>query len=105
MRALAHIQPPLHVHAVGDQFIDLRKQRFRVHHDAIAYGTPHPRMENAAGDLVEDERRVTDMHRVTRVGAALIANNPIGFLGQNIHQLAFAFIAPLCTHYHNSARR
>ena len=52
-------------------------------------------MENSARNLVEDERLVADVHGVAGVGAALIANYPVGALREDVNELALAFVPPL----------
>ena len=105
MGALAHVQPPLHVHTIGDQLVDFREQRLRVHDHAVADRTPHAGVQDAARDLVQHERFVPDMHGVAGIRPALIAHHPIGLLGEDIHQLALPLVAPLGTHYHHRTCR
>jgi hypothetical protein len=52
-------------------------------------------MENSARDLMKDERLVPDLDGVPGVGAALIANYPVGALRENINELALALVSPL----------
>jgi hypothetical protein len=40
-----------------------------------------------------------DHHRVARVVAALITDNHVGFVAQQVNDLCLAFIAPLNTYY------
>ncbi len=55
VRAVAHIQPALHIHAVGDQLVDLGEQRVGIEHDAVADRAPHTGVHDPARNLVEDE--------------------------------------------------
>src|SRR4029077_19295839 len=53
------------------------------------------RVKDAGGDLVQHERAVGRVHCVARVGATLVADYERRVLGERIHHLAFALIAPL----------
>jgi hypothetical protein len=52
-------------------------------------------MEYSAWDLVQHERVVPDVNGVSGVRSSLIANHPIGPLGQNVDELSLAFVPPL----------
>jgi hypothetical protein len=52
-------------------------------------------VQNPARNLVEHERLVADMYGVPGVGSALIANYPIGALGEDVDELALALVPPL----------
>ena len=47
------------------------------------------------GNLAQDELGVADDHRMPGIGAALVAHDQVGPLGQHVHQLALSFVAPL----------
>ena len=95
VRAVAHVEATLHVDAVAHELVDLREQRLRIEHHAVADRAAHPGMQDAARDLVEDERRIADVDRVAGVRAALVAHHPVGALGEHVHELALALVAPL----------
>src|SRR5262245_4285405 len=95
MGALADVQPTFDVDAVADESVDLGKQRFRVEHHAIAERATHAFVEDAAGDLVEDEAHVAQVDRVACVRAALVPDDPVRALGEDIDELAFPLVAPL----------
>ena len=95
MRAVAHVESPLDVDAVADELVDLGEQRLGIEHDAVADRAAHARVQNAARNLVQHERRVADVDRVAGVRAALIAHDPIGALGEDVDELALPLVAPL----------
>src|SRR5450759_2073209 len=95
MGAIAHIQASLNVDAIRNELVYLREQRLDVQNDSIANRTTYARVENSARNLVEDERLVADVHGVAGIGAALIANYPVGALREDINELALAFVSPL----------
>ena len=95
VRAIADVQPALDVDPVRDQLVDLREQRLDVEHHSVADRAPHAGVQNSARDLVEHERLVADVHGVAGVGAALVANDPVRALGEDINELALAFVSPL----------
>jgi hypothetical protein len=95
MGAVAHIEPSRHVHAVGDQLLDLVEKRIGVEHDSVTNGAPHPRVKDAAWDLMEHERATADRHGVPGIRAALVSHDPIGALRDHVDELPFALVAPL----------
>ena len=103
MRAVAHVEPALHVDAIGDQLVDLGEQRLGIEHDAVSDRAAHSRMQNAARDLVEHEGFLADLNGVAGVRAALVAHHPVGALGENVDELSLAFVAPLRTDDDDSA--
>ena len=54
--------------------------------------------QDAGGDQVQDIFLALDMDGMAGVVAALGADDDVRLLGQNINDLAFAFIAPLGAH-------
>ena len=95
VRAIAHIEAACDVDAVLDELVDLGEERVGVEDDAVADRAAHAGMQNAARDLVQHERLVADVHRVSGVRAALIAHDPVGALGEHVDELSLAFVAPL----------
>ena len=61
--------------------------------------------QNARGDEVENILLAFNVHCMTGVIAALRANNHVGFLGQDVDDFAFAFIAPLGAHQYRIGHR
>ena len=66
VRAVAHVEPALDVDAVVDEPVDLGEQRVRIEHDAVADRAAHARVQDAARDLVQHERRVAEVARCGR---------------------------------------
>ena len=54
-----------------------------------------PRMQDARRNLAQDEVRVADDDGVAGVGAALVAHDQVGPLGEDVDQLALALVPPL----------
>ena len=54
-----------------------------------------PRAQDAGGDEVQDVFRAADDDGVAGVVAALGADDDVGLLGEDVDDLAFAFVAPL----------
>ena len=96
MRAVAHVESPFDVDPVRDELVDLGEQLLRVEHDAVSDRAAHALVEDSARDLVEHERQVAQIDRVSGVRAALIADHPVGALGQHVDQLSLPLVAPLC---------
>ena len=74
---------------------DFLEQRERVDHQAVADDGDFARMQNAAGDQPQHEFAVADQDGVAGVMAALIADDVVETVRQQIDQFAFAFVAPL----------
>ena len=95
VRAVAHVQAAFDVDAVGDELVDLGEQRLGIEHDAVADRAAHARMQDAARNLVQDERVLAQIDGVPGVRAALVAHHPVGALGEHVDELALPFVAPL----------
>ncbi len=54
-------------------------------------------MENAAGDQLEDEFPLANDHSMPGVMPPLIAGDDVELLAEQVDDLAFALVAPLCT--------
>ncbi len=81
--------------SLGGERVDLGEECLRIEHDAVAHDAPHVRMENTGRDLVQHELPIAHHDRVAGIGAALIAHDDVGLLGQHVDELALAFVAPL----------
>ena len=97
MSAIADVKPALDINPVGDQLIDFGEECIRIENHAVSDRASHSGVENAARNLVQDERLIADVHSMTRIRAALISHHPVGTLGQNIDELALPLVAPLRT--------
>jgi hypothetical protein len=93
--AVADVESPFDVNAVGNETVDFGEQRVRIEHDAVAHRASHARVQDAARNLAQDELRVADVHGVAGVGAALIPHDPVGALGEHIDELSFSLVSPL----------
>ncbi len=52
-------------------------------------------VQDARRDLLQDELGVTDADGMAGVGSTLVADYEVRPLGEHVHQLPFAFVAPL----------
>ncbi len=95
VRAVAHVEPSLDVDAVAHQLVDLGEQRFGIEHHAVADRAAHAGMQDPARHLVQHEVLLADVDRVAGVGAALVAHDPVGALGEHVDELALPLVAPL----------
>ncbi len=84
-----------HLAAPRLQLLQLLEQGHRIDDHAVPQRAALAFVEDAGGDLVQDELFVTDAHGVARVGAALIAGDPVGVLGQDVDDLSLPLVAPL----------
>src|SRR5688572_26962034 len=103
MGAITDVETPLDVDAVGDEPIHFGKQRVGVQHDAVADRAPDTRVKNAAGNLTQHELGIADVDRMAGVRAALIPNDPVRPLSEDVDQLALALVPPLCADYDDGA--
>ena len=95
MRAVGHEHPAGGVDAPLGQLVELAEECLGLQHHAVADDAGHLAVQDPGGDLAEDEVRVADHDRVAGVGAALVANDQVGPLGQDVDQLALALVTPL----------
>ena len=94
MRVAAH-QEPAAVDALLSEPIDLGEQHRGVDHDAVADDRRDVVVEDAAGHQLEGERLAVDDDGVTGVVAALVADDDLHLLGDEVGELALALVAPL----------
>ena len=81
--------------AAGGQAVDLLQQAGRIEDHAGGDHALDLGAENAAGDQRELEGLAAGDHRVAGVGPALVADDDIVLLGEQIDDLALGLIAPL----------
>ena len=80
--------------ALGADPVHFGEQRLGVDDDAVA-DDPELAADEAGGQQGELVGLVADDERVAGVVAALEADDDLGAAGQPVHDLAFAFVAPL----------
>ena len=83
------------VDAAGLESVDFLQQHGRVDDDAIADHGYDFWAENAAGQEMEGELLITNNYGVTRVVAALIADDVINTTSKEIGSFSFTFVSPL----------
>jgi hypothetical protein len=103
MRAVADIESAFDVDSVGDELVDLGEQCVRIEHDTVADCAAHALMQNAARDLVEDERGFAEVDGVAGVRATLVADDPVSALREDVDEFALPFVAPLGADDHDRA--
>ncbi len=95
MGAPTHADPALEVDAARREGVVLLEELVDVQHDTVAEQASLAGMQDPRGDLVEDELLLPHVNGVARVGATLVASHDVDVLGENVHDLAFALVAPL----------
>jgi hypothetical protein len=95
--ARRHSQPLEHRHALVDEHLRLFEQRLQRDDTPVADVAAHLRTQDACRNQREDGLLATDDERMARVVPSLEARHGGGLLGEEVHDLAFAFIAPLGT--------
>jgi len=85
------------------QLVELLEERLGVDDDTVADDAGGRRVENAAGDQVEAVLLATGDDRVARVVPALRADDHVDGVGEEVDDLALAFIAPLPAHQDRDA--
>ena len=84
-----------HRHTDAFELGDLAHQCVRRQHHAIADQALHVRPQDAGRNQVQDRLHAVDDQRVPGVVAALKAHHRGDVLGEQIDDLAFAFVTPL----------
>ena len=87
--------PPRGGDAPLGELVQLAEEGLRLEHHTVADDADDTGVQNAGGDLSQHELGVADDDRMPGVGPALIAHDQVGPLGEHVHQLALAFVAPL----------
>src|SRR5712664_248096 len=101
VRAVADVQPPLHLNARFRKRLDFRHQRRRIHHHARSDHRLLLRPQNPARNQLQYITVLPDDDRVPRVVPARHARNVIKRPRKVVHHLAFALVAPLRPHHHH----
>ena len=94
-RGRRDLQARTHVDAVRFELADLAHQRGRRQHHAVADQAERVFAQDARRDQVQDGLLALDHQRVAGVVAALEAHDGADALGEQIDDLALAFVAPL----------
>ena len=81
--------------ALFAEAVDFGHEGERVDDDAVGDDAGFAGTEDTAGDQVEDVFFATVNDGVSGVVAALAADDEVGFIGQEVDDFAFAFVAPL----------
>ena len=94
---VADEQPAADLDALRRQGVDLREQRLRVDHHAVADDAPHARMQDARRQQVQNELGAAHPHRVAGVVASLVTRHNGRVGGEEVDDLALALVTPLRT--------
>ena len=90
---------------LGAQVIQLLEQHGWIDHDAAADHIDRARVEDARGHDVQLEGAALVDNRMASVVAAAVADDQPRSIGQQIHNVALAFIAPLGTDHSDDRHR
>ena len=96
-----NLQPWAHFHASGFQFLDFLAQCGRRDHHPVADQAQRVVAQDAGRDQVQHRLLAVDDQRVAGVVAALKAHHRADILGEQVHNLALALIAPLRAQHHH----
>src|SRR6266511_2381740 len=94
MRAVRDIELVVGANAPGREGVELGEERLRVEDDAIP-DQADGALDDPRWDLVQHELAGARVHRVSGVRPALIAHHQVGALGEHVHDLPLALVAPL----------
>ena len=89
------MQVSAHRHAAGDQAVDLLQQAGRIEDHAGGHHALDLGAEDAAGDQRQLEGLAADDHGMAGVGPALVADDDVVLLGEQIDDLPLGLVAPL----------
>ena len=102
MGAVGDEEPAGGVDAALVQLIQLGEEVLRLQHDAVADHAGDAGVQDAGGNLPQDELAVADDDGVAGVGPALVAHHQVGPLGQHVDQLALPLVSPLGPNDHHA---
>jgi hypothetical protein len=100
--AVGNEEPPRDLHPLGPEAVHLLEEGLGIENDAVAHHAAGAGVQDATGHLLEDELLVPHHHGMAGVGPALVADHHVRLLGQDVHQLAFALVAPLGADDHDA---
>jgi hypothetical protein len=83
------------------QLLDLGVERAWVHHDSVSDYARALIMKDARRNQMKHELALADSNGMPGVVAALISRDYVEVRRENINDLAFAFVAPLGSDYHD----
>ena len=96
MAAIGDEKPSLHRDAKGLEPLLFLDQGQGIENDARTDNASYARMKNAGGNQVQDVPAIPDADRMPGVVTALVSRYAVEILRQNINDLSFTFVAPLC---------
>jgi hypothetical protein len=96
MRLVADHEPIVDLDAGGAQFIDFVEERLRIDDNAVADHARDPRMQDSGGQQPQNELPAVRVDRVPGIVPALIARDDAEVGREQVDDLPFAFVAPLC---------
>ena len=99
MGAVADQQVAAHLDAALTQAVDLLQQLLGIHHHAVADHADLVGVQDAAWHQVQGVAFAAHLHAVAGVGAAVVAHDHVMATGEQINDLALAFVAPLEAHH------
>jgi len=111
MRRLTDEEVLAHPNAERSQLGYLAHQAHRIHHHTVPDHTSLAAAQYPGGNKMQHILLAPDQDRVPGVVAAGAADHDISFLGEDVDDLAFAFITPLgayedgCGHIELQVRR
>ncbi len=91
----ADLEAVVHLDAALDEHVRFAEQGFERDHDAVADHALHARVQDAGGDQRQDRLGAIDDEGVAGVVAALETRDRADPLGEQVHDLALAFVTPL----------
>jgi hypothetical protein len=102
MRPFGDSQPASKIDTSGLQTFRFGHKRLRVEDNSIANHTLRTGLQNSGRNLMKDKLLFAENDRMPGIGAALISNDDICDIGQDINDLALSFVTPLSTHHHQT---
>src|SRR5208337_4274126 len=95
VRAIADEQIAVNLHAVGAEGVDFLDEGKRVEHHAVADYSAATLAKHTAWNELQDKLLTVNGNCVSGIVATRIARHHLKMFGENVNDLALAFIAPL----------
>ncbi len=99
VRPVADVQPLADLHPLRREGLDLLEDRGGVDHHPVADDAIDPRPEDAGRQERELVRDPVGDNRVPRVRPALVPDDRVVLVAQQIHDLSLGFVTPLKPHH------
>ena len=93
--AITDAQVGANANAACAECVDLLQEFLRINHHAVTNDAGLVAVQNSGRDQVQRVALIAHLHGVAGIGATVVANDHVMLRGEQVNDLAFAFVPPL----------